>query len=82
MEMKKVDTKRKQTAKMRMMCGKTLRDLEFRMAWSRDRIGVKGVKDIQNYLGETRLRSSASAEKFPGGATQKKHQKIAKKAKK
>jgi len=41
-----------QTAEMKMMCGKTLRD-GFLNSLLRDRTGVE---DIENYLGETRLR--------------------------
>jgi len=49
--MKKVDTRRMQAAEMRIMCGKTFRD-EIPNGL-RDRAGVE---DIENHLGETRLR--------------------------
>jgi len=52
--MKKVDTRRMQAAEMvmiKMMCGKTLRDGITNVL--RDRTGVE---DIENHLGETRLR--------------------------
>jgi len=50
--MKKVDTRRMQAAKMRMMCEKTLHD-GISNGLLRDRTGVQ---DTGNYLGETRLR--------------------------
>jgi len=50
--MKKVDTRRMQAAEMRMMRGKSLRD-GIPRGLLRDRTGVK---DIENYLVETRLR--------------------------
>jgi len=41
-----------QAAEMRMMCGKTLRD-GIPNGFLQD---TTGVKDIENYLGKTRLR--------------------------
>jgi len=50
--MKKVDIRRMQAAKMRMMCGKTLCD-GILNGLLRDRTRVE---DVGNHLGETRLR--------------------------
>jgi len=52
--MKKADTRRMQAAEMRMirMCGKTFRD-GIPNGLRRDRTGVE---DIENHLGDTRLR--------------------------
>jgi len=50
--MKKVDTRRMLAAEMRMMCGKTLRDV-IPNGLMRDKTGVE---DIENHMGETTLR--------------------------
>jgi len=57
--MKKVDTRQMQAAEMRMikvMCGNMLRD-GILNGLLRDRTGVE---DIENHLGETRLRAWTS----------------------
>jgi len=50
--MKKVDTQRMQITRMRMMCGKMLCD-GIPNGLLRDRAGVE---EVENHLGETRLR--------------------------